>query len=904
MQEPEIGLSPLSYHLCDYNVTANVSKMVAFQKPYEVQVPCGGWIPWRLCTEIHYKTEYHSVIVPETTHVRRCCDGYEQVGDYCAPSLEKFSEFASRPAMCPNGSKEMPGNKCSSDAHCPVPQKCCNMSSGSFCASPAPQALDRNTIKYWYNGTIVIKIGFDELSRVDPGFFNHSRLLHAMITGELWPLNTCVHHISTRPAGRVTVQSQVLIGTNESDSLMNISSKLGNIVTRLPEVISIHIEDVNECSDPALHTCQHHEMCINLEGSYNCTNSIQPPTGGPDCSIFRNHSIMDVTSSGFHVYWSTDCPDSHSYTVQVLSMKTDNQSINTNQSHVAISGLAAGELYTVNVTFLDFNGHVKSWGAKVKTDAQILNVTYKITNYNMTENLQNSSSEEYILFVEKFVKEVKKSLSADVNPNEVTVEVYSLRAGSVIINFHVIISNMKEPLNVTSVLSSPNSYVFVIDQQSIVVSDFNECLTPLDNDCDDNAECKNMAVSYTCECYTSYVDINPSRPGRTCQSPGSYSSVTSHRFNTTIHKTTKSQTTLQDGTTLEMITQRMTSIINIISLRETSTILCDQENIGILIQRIYLDRMSIAESSLYLGKTSCNVSQSTDSYVQLLGKWNECGAKSQNNATHFVVKTTLYVEMPPTFPSGIQPQKPIGSIQCVFKNNILTSAGYSPPEGVNVAIEELQGDGNFSTEFWLFDGDQPMSKNLTLAATDDITVHIRIKTDDIQFKLIISECWATPSADAQDIASYPFINNSCALKDRHTIILSNGNSNNASFQAKVFAFVNMPVVYLHCRLHVCKENITGSCKPNCDGSRSVMSGEQVSTRVARMGPLHRMDHSHKEESPKESALGPGYIALIIILIFAFVAGAAAILICWHERRTGNYNFKLKSRDVGYQVFSN
>ncbi|XP_053561135.1 uromodulin-like 1 [Bombina bombina] len=1079
----ENHISPVSYHSCEYTVTRNVSKVVAFQKPYETIVPCRGWIPWKLCAKTHYKTQYHSIMVAETANITQCCDGYEQVGDYCALSLEKSSQFVLSHGMCPDINKEMKGKKnCTFDIDCPGLQKCCNFSKGSFCTSPAPQALDRNTIKYWYNGTVTIKMGFNELSRIDPGFFNHTRLLHSMISGELWPLNVTVHHISTKPAGTFTVESLILIGINESDSLINISSKLNNIVIRLPEVIDIQIKDLNECLHPRLHGCLKDERCIHLEGSYNCTQNSAPPTNSTDCSSFLNHGISNVTGSSFYIHWNTDCPENHTYNVQVFLVKRYNESsITISQTHLHIRGLAAGELYMVGVGFEDCRGIVHSWKEQVKTEAQILVGKLRIINLELTEDLRNTSSNQYKNFVNNFSKEIKESLPQELSPNNVKVEVYALSAGSVVVHYHLIISNLTNPINITSVtLSSTNKdNMFDIDQNSIVFTDFDECSSLSDNDCDVNAICKNLEGSYTCDCNKPYMDTNPSRPGRSCHLSGeeisplpgllnpttkgpvsintnsppaqpfpttvttsyfttvdskpedsttvfqtlpsvlhtavsstvdhntislntsdgqligkpvtsnpalqesldtthnivsstSYPSISSSTeiiptmlpnsvsitsghstehsstqnvktdgvnytvnvketetmshvprstnqnvshvtstsptvhtgfLNTTVHDSLKSLVTINNDLSMKGTPGKITTTISTLSLKDASIVLCDMEKIGIRIQKTYLNQMSISEGSLYLGNASCNVSDITDSYVQLQSGWNMCGTQVQNNKTHVILYTTLYMAVPQPFPNMLQPPKQIGSIHCLFQNDIVTSSGYNTPKGIYFTIEDLKGDGTIIPEFELFDGDQPISRNVTLAATDDITVHIRIRTDDVQFKVVISDCWATPSADVQDPLSASFINNSCALPNTHTLILSNGISNNASFQTKIFALIETPIVYLHCRLHICKEIPPGTCKPSCGNSaRSLTAGEKVSTTVTRMGPLHRANKYNTQDS-KEFTLGPGYIALIIILIFLFVAGVAAGFICWHERRTGKYNFKLK-RDVGYQVFSN
>ncbi|XP_066457635.1 uromodulin-like 1 [Eleutherodactylus coqui] len=1120
-------ISPWSYHVCNHTVTVNVSKIVAFQKPREEPTWCMSWIPWKLCTRTTYHTEYRMVYVPETSAVKRCCEGYEPVGHYCAMALQRSCAYASRPGTCLDAENKKRGPNCTFDYDCPGLQKCCISSNGSFCASPAPLALDRNTIKYWYNGTIIIKMGFEELIQWDEGFINHTRLLQSMVTGEFWPLKAAVYHIYTKPAGSFSIVSSVLIGINESLSLMQISAKLKNIVIRLPEVISIDIHDLDECLYPELSSCLLYQKCVNLEGSYNCTNkshsdSIQQTTTHPDCSMLYNHSITNVTSSGFCIHWNTDCPENYTYNVQVSSKgfhhsktirgttmgidglqagelytvqvtfndcnglikvwngtaKTDcsmfynhsitnvtssgfcihwntdcpenyayNVQVSSKGFHhsktirgttMGIDGLQAGDLYTVQVTFNDCNGLIQVWNGRAKTEAHIVNTTLKIDNWNLTESLQDPNSTEYDAFLKKFISEVKKSLSNEIPPERVAVEVESLTAGSIIVQFRIIVNDSEHPVNVTAASFSAFSNEFHVDTKSIVVTDLNECLTPVDNDCHLYADCKNLDRSYTCECRPSYVDRNPSRPGRNCEEhagpllppmdnvdptsggssvspvdtspttstrPGNLTDVTKikstlqersppgnpitatagvtggpsfaqstlstpvHRptnatltdqalskslkmvpsnLNHTIQNTTakisapginttaplkatqlstsdKGMTTA-DNVTIRQKTSRGTTCsiplmrANVessntphlvsssvqmtthktpsLTLRDASTVICVMGKIGISIEKAFLKMMSIASHALFLGSRECSLNCSTDTHIFIEAGWKECNTNVESNQTHIVVNSTLYIDLSSTF-QNVTP-KAISSIRCMFHNEILWSSGYNPAGGIYTIIEKLEGDGKFIPEFQLFMGDQPIGPNFTLSATDDITVQIRIKTEDSQYKVVINECWATPTENSNDLISFPFIRDSCALTNTFTTIHTNGVSNNATFQTKVFSFVDNPIVYLHCRLHVCKEVPPKICKPTCNGFRSAFAGDNVFTGVTRMGPLRKSDQLYEPDS----TLGPGYIVLIVIAVLVLVAMLVSILICWHERRTGNYNFKIKIPDIGYHVFSN
>ncbi|XP_075053945.1 uromodulin-like 1 [Mixophyes fleayi] len=1101
-------ISPSSYHVCSGTVTVNVSKIVAFQKPREDKTLCMGWIPWKLCTRTYYQTEYRTIYVPETTAVKQCCEGYELVGHYCAMTTERSSTLSSRPGICPNIIERNPDSRCTFDYDCPGFQKCCMSSNGSFCGSPGPQALGRNTT-YWYNGTVTIKMSFDELIRLDVGLVNHTRLLHSVVTGELWPLEAAVYHISTKPAGTFSVLSHILIGLNESHSLPDITTMLNNIVTSLPEVINIQIDDVNSCLFPEPGACPPRQRCIIMESSYNCSNKHKPNsthippdnTSNPNlphspdftrpftanatnamigtttpppcyCSTFLNHSVSNVTASAFQIHWNTDCPENYLYNIEIWTSKGFHRKNTIAETSMNINGLNAGELYHVLVTFQDCAGQKQIWEERVKTEANVLNGTLRIQNWNLTESLLDPNSTDYTAFVEAFVSEVKKSLSNEIPPKRVTVEVQSLRPGSIIVNFQIIIDDSKDPINLTASSFSHfnQSGVFTVDLKSIIITDSNECLSSDDNDCHLHADCVNLDPSYTCKCHSAFVDTDPSRPGRNCEamlstalystnldlsspsvapwtstdprsdvystspidkSSPTISSTTGHIANVTA-ATTETSTVLRDPTppakqvtptalvsgeasknqsglntpvtlktgpansdnttahdqllstthkimlnttestdhsttankdsshtssnalsvtehgsihsstnnkgiiqvvvptthtasdiscpladmstnsnveatnipfllaaATKMTTQQMSPSL---SLRDASKVICETEKIGITIQKAFLKMMSIDSHSLFLGSPECSLNCSTNIFILIHAGWKECNTNVYSNKTHIVINSTLYIDLSSSI-LNMTP-KPISTIRCVFHNDILWSSGSNPAGGFFTIVEKLEGGGSFLPEFQLFIGDQSIPANFTLSATDDIIVQIRIKTEESQYKVVINECWATPTDNANDPVSFPFINNSCALTNTFTTIQTNGISNNATFQTKIFSFVNNPIVYLHCRLHVCKEDPPATCKPSCSGVRSVRSGENVFIGVTRMGPLRRAGQSHVTASSSEAALGPGYIALIIIGVFVLVAIVVAGLIFWHQRRTGNYNFKLKSKDVGYQVFSN
>ncbi|NXP22978.1 UROL1 protein, partial [Scytalopus superciliaris] len=524
----EKGLSLLGYHLCNYTLTKNVLKMVAYQKSYEKNTPCGGWIPWMVCPQTYYKTQYHSVEVPETITLTDCCEGYEQVGLYCCLALNRSSVFASRPGTCPMENTETSDYPCTFDAECPGLKKCCNSSKGAGCVDPMPEGR-----RFWYNVTVLVKMDFNELIRVDSHLLNHSRLLHSVITGALQPLNASVHHIQSHPAEIYsgTVASQVLLGLHQPAPLAELSSSLKDVEKRVYEVIHTQVKDVNECSYAGLNACPEKSSCANLEGYYSCDPQHEHAQLIPhqlsqrkeDPSAVTNHRIFSVTSNSLEMSWHVSSALNHTFQVQVFKGSEIVQDLKTEEMQMDVSQLEAGVMYSVVISYETCGKSIFS-RQNVKTEAKIFDVTMRILNYNFTDDFHNSSSSAYEQFSRLLLTELENSFPPDISAlyksGKLKVQIESLQAGSVVVRLRITVQDPEFPADASTfapVLSYlHNNSVLLVDQQNTAVEDWDECASHTENDCSVLAECINLMGSYMCRCKTT-MDTNPSRPGRSCE---------------------------------------------------------------------------------------------------------------------------------------------------------------------------------------------------------------------------------------------------------------------------------------------------------------------------------------------------------------------------------------------------
>nr|XP_008112955.1 PREDICTED: beta-tectorin [Anolis carolinensis] len=105
----------------------------------------------------------------------------------------------------------------------------------------------------------------------------------------------------------------------------------------------------------------------------------------------------------------------------------------------------------------------------------------------------------------------------------------------------------------------------------------------------------------------------------------------------------------------------------------------------------------------------------------------------------------------------------------------------------------------------------------------DVFAGVEAKGLSNRFKVVLTNCWATPSAEYFYPVQWPLITKGCAA-DNSILIHENGKDSRATFQFNAFRFRNIPKlskVWLHCETHVCdSEKI--SCPVACAKRRQRM----------------------------------------------------------------------------------
>lgn len=70
-----------------------------------------------------------------------------------------------------------------------------------------------------------------------------------------------------------------------------------------------------------------------------------------DPSAIRNHRIFSVTSDSFEMSWHVESTLNHTFQVQVFKGKEIVQNLKTEEMKMNVSGLEAGVMYSVEISY-------------------------------------------------------------------------------------------------------------------------------------------------------------------------------------------------------------------------------------------------------------------------------------------------------------------------------------------------------------------------------------------------------------------------------------------------------------------------------------------------------------------------------------------------------------------------
>ncbi|XP_051001079.1 pancreatic secretory granule membrane major glycoprotein GP2 [Acomys russatus] len=219
---------------------------------------------------------------------------------------------------------------------------------------------------------------------------------------------------------------------------------------------------------------------------------------------------------------------------------------------------------------------------------------------------------------------------------------------------------------------------------------------------------------------------------------------------------------------------------------------------------------------------------------------SHCGNILESNRTYAIYTNTLFLATDFIIRDFLVNV----NFQCAYPLDMKISLETALQPIVSSLNIDVGGAGEFTVRMALFQDQsytQPYEGAKVVLPVESMLYvgAILERGDTSKFKLLLKNCYATPSEDRNDPLKYFIIRNSCPNQRDSTIsIEENGVSSESRFSVQMFMFAgNYDLVFLHCEVYLC-DSTHEQCKPLCSTSRLRSNGPAINlARVLDLGPI-------------------------------------------------------------------
>lgn len=257
---------------------------------------------------------------------------------------------------------------------------------------------------------------------------------------------------------------------------------------------------------------------------------------------------------------------------------------------------------------------------------------------------------------------------------------------------------------------------------------------------------------------------------------------------------------------------------------------CDQSHITVKAKKKYFDDMNVPSfEDLHLNDNECGAKEeiSTDRkgtkyYIWTIsGSPRNCGSTVSKNATHLMYSNAIR-DADNTADAHLVTRSRIEiKFHCTFPVNYRLSLNNDLKPKIKT-IAFANDMGKFEVDFKLFQDSQFMNEWKPAMSDGPVEIakgqriHIQMAltsiVSDVASKLVVDECWGTPTNNPKAEIAYTLIQTGCP-QDKTVKIFSNGNSPFVRYEFQMFGFRKIEAnIHLHCVVRVCGND----CEQQCD----------------------------------------------------------------------------------------
>lgn len=313
---------------------------------------------------------------------------------------------------------------------------------------------------------------------------------------------------------------------------------------------------------------------------------------------------------------------------------------------------------------------------------------------------------------------------------------------------------------------------------------------------------------------------------------------------------------------------------------DQARVVCSGEEMRLILPQCAINNYHIDVENVFMaGRDFTNAQPKSNCFGNAIhgDEWHfatgpsECGTIVSGNDTH-IVYTNILQGTAGKENAVITRSKPFYlEFTCVFEAQIDVTLGggsggqpamrqltyiSTKDEDMEIKMDHAHGEFDLSMNLYTSQKFQtPVVGLLTLNIPDDMYIGLQLENAGKTNRLLMKECWATPSEDPEDDSRYVFLDDYCGhkaeLESEALTIFQNGEHDYARFSLSSFDWFSdeEALIYLHCTVKVCDVQLepNGSCKPQCNANsrrrRSFLDqGHGFEARVD-LGPIYLGRHN-------------------------------------------------------------
>lgn len=308
---------------------------------------------------------------------------------------------------------------------------------------------------------------------------------------------------------------------------------------------------------------------------------------------------------------------------------------------------------------------------------------------------------------------------------------------------------------------------------------------------------------------------------------------------------------------------------------------CGDEEMKVSLDSCQLGGLGFGdEVSVYVQDQNCSsiMQKEDDNWmsVTIPTQAAACGNILEKNETHAIYKNTLSLVNNFIIRDKILKV----NFQCAYPLDMRVSLEMALQPIVSTMNINMSGDGEFTVRMALFQDPNYRypyeGERVVLPVDSMLYVGAMLERGDTShFKLLLRNCYGTPSKDRNDPVKYFIIKNSCPNQFDATVsVVENGVSSTSRFAVQMFMFAgNYDLVFLHCEVHLC-DPLNEQCEPSC--FRSQLRGEVEAidpSKVLDLGPIARKGGSPLgviSGSPSTAGFLAAWTILLLPLLLAIL----------------------------------